>query len=375
MKKVLYVSPNGYLGGAERFVLTAAKFHLALGAYKPIILFYSHGEAVDEARSAGIECHILSRRVRLRNPINLFLSVLEIRRIFTHIKPEVLHFTMPYSQITGSLAALGLPVKKVWFQHGPVGGLLDKIASLFPTDLLLFNSQDLLERHSSSCWKKNIAAEEVLPLGITGDGKERMIYGEPSVRVSAAGRICSWKGFHLLLLAIVEVEKEFPQLSYALKIAGNAKTSADSIYFDELKSMVKKNGLEKKVMFLSHVSEMASFYADTDLFIHTSITPEPFGLVVAEAMLQGCFVIGSNQGGVTEILINQETGISFDPSSKTAVQDLKNLLGLWLKPKESEVLEARNLARAAQLRIQGKFSVTHMGKRLEEVYDDLTTQR
>ena len=60
--KILYVSPNGYLGGAERFVLTSASAHNKEKC-EASILFYSNGEAVAEAKSAGIPVKILTTKL------------------------------------------------------------------------------------------------------------------------------------------------------------------------------------------------------------------------------------------------------------------------------------------------------------------------
>ena len=122
MVKVLYISPNGYLGGAERFVLTATVAHLKSSRIKAAILFFSDGEASREARAAGVECLTLKHKFRMRNPLQFIKALLEIRSIVKSYNPEVLQLTMPYSHIALSLATLGLNVKKVWFQHGPVGG-------------------------------------------------------------------------------------------------------------------------------------------------------------------------------------------------------------------------------------------------------------
>ena len=47
--KVLYISPNGYLGGAERFVVDITRLHQNTNV-ECAILFFSEGDAVDLAR-------------------------------------------------------------------------------------------------------------------------------------------------------------------------------------------------------------------------------------------------------------------------------------------------------------------------------------
>ena len=63
-------------------------------------------------------------------------------------------------------------------------------------------------------------------------------------------------------------------------------------------------------------------YIAADVFLHTSITPEPFGLVVCEAMLHDTLVIGSNRGGINDILVNQETGLTYSTDQEDSASQL-----------------------------------------------------
>ena len=79
---IVYICPNGYLGGAERFVLEAAYGHLRFGKYKPVIIFFSDGKAVDLARERKIDFFIIKQKFRLSNPVSLFKALVEIRKLF-----------------------------------------------------------------------------------------------------------------------------------------------------------------------------------------------------------------------------------------------------------------------------------------------------
>ena len=54
-----------------------------------------------------------------------------------------------------------------------------------------------------------------------------------------------------------------------------------------------------------------------------STEPEPFGLVALEAMLASKPVVGANHGGLTEIIVEGETGFLVEPNSE---DDLKAAL-------------------------------------------------
>ena len=147
MKRVLYISPNGYLGGAERFVLDACLGHIESGTYEPHILFFSKGRAQEMAAELGISHTILKNRFRLSRPLSLLRALREIRLFLKRQNFPIYNATMPYAHIVGSLASLGLPMKRTWYQHGPVGGTLDKLASFFKVDQIYFNSEWTKRRH------------------------------------------------------------------------------------------------------------------------------------------------------------------------------------------------------------------------------------
>lgn len=373
MYKILYVSPNGYLGGAEKFVLTAALSHKKNNELEASILFFSQGEASVQAQNLGINCFFLKQRFRLRNPINLILALLEVRKIVKSYNPDVLHLTMPYSHIVLSLATVFMGIKKIWFQHGPVGGRLDQLANIFPVEMIWYNSEDLKKRHHLT-WPKPIVrnSEHVINLGVQSNENNHEIFCSEKLKIGTAGRICSWKGFHLMIQALGELKKENIKSSYHFTIAGDAKNEHDKKYREELGALVRYYNLEEEVEFLKHVEKMEQYYLGLDLFIHSSVIPEPFGLVVAEAMACGCFVIGSNSGGVSDILKNGKTGISFTSTSEEALIELKKILSIFLRPlTEEEKVIYRKWALAGKKLIKENYSIEGMNKNMEKLYLEL----
>ena len=369
-KKILYVSPNGYLGGAERFVLTAAGLHHKNSNFDVAILFYSDGEAVKEAKSLGITTYILKSRFKLSHPLALLKALKEMRKITEHFAADILHLTMPYAHITMSLATIGLNLKKVWFQHGPVGGHLDRIGSLFRSDVIIYNSQYILERHTSSSFLSNVShSEHILKLGVSECEKRNPLFSTGVIRIGAAGRICSWKGFHNVLLAIAELKKESPLKPFSFKIAGSPKNPGDMAYLIELKKIVFENHLINEVQFLGHVDDISTFYKEIDVFVHCSTIPEPFGLVVAEAMAHGCGVIGSNEGGVRDILKDRQTGWTFSSTRETAIPELKSRLRDLLNINETWASqEFIDFSKAGQIFVKENYSIVSMVDKLEEIY-------
>lgn len=373
MKKVLYISPNGYLGGAERFVLTAAKAHAAGNKIAASILFFSGGEAYEEAKMAGLECYILKQSFRFRYPWKLFSALMEIRTIVKKIDPDILQLTMPYSHISLSLATFGLNIKKVWFQHGPVGGWIDRLANLFPVDVILYNSLDVQTRHRQTWPCANVKNQElIINYGINPSFTKHTLFQSSPLALGTAGRICYWKGFHLLLMALGELKQEASLKPFKLQIAGSVKMQIDQQYKNKLLELTKTYNLISEVEFLEHKNNMEEFYHNIDIFIHTSVIPEPFGLVVAEAMINGCLVVASDTGGVRDLIENEISGFNFPSTSRNAVSELKKILNIFLNSNEDFPSEKYQLIAASGKKfIEKNYSIQQMNEQLENIYLNL----
>ena len=65
-----------------------------------------------------------------------------------------------------------------------------------------------------------------------------------------------------------------------------------------------------------------------DVFVHASISPEPFGQVVVEAMLAGVPVVAAAAGGRAEILTDGVNGLLYPAGDVEALAEaLRRLRG------------------------------------------------
>ena len=56
------------------------------------------------------------------------------------------------------------------------------------------------------------------------------------------------------------------------------------------------------------------------------LLPEPYGLVVLEAMAMGKAIIASNEGGPVEMIVNNESGLLIEPNNPEILADSIDLL-------------------------------------------------
>lgn len=144
------------------------------------------------------------------------------------------------------------------------------------------------------------------------------------------GRLVDVKNIPLLLNTISEVDDDF-----VLIIVGGGQLE------DELKSIVKRKKIENKVLFVGRleVDALYSWFALAHVLILSS-TYEPFGAVVNEALLGGCFVICSELAGASS-LINDTNGHIFNPYDKQALIEKIKLVSDIIEALENKNIQLR----------------------------------
>jgi glycosyltransferase involved in cell wall biosynthesis len=101
-----------------------------------------------------------------------------------------------------------------------------------------------------------------------------------------------------------------------------------------------------------------------DVFSHTAVQPEPFGLVLLEAMAASRPVVASKAGGPLEIVREAETGMLAEPGSARAHADC--LCSLLRDPARRE-----SMGREGRLRVESQFSAATFARRLHAIYADI----
>lgn len=79
----------------------------------------------------------------------------------------------------------------------------------------------------------------------------------------------------------------------------------------DMKQKAKSLGVEDHVLFLGKQDWVSEFYQMSDLVLLLS-EKESFGLTLLEAMKSGVVPIGSNAGGIKEVIKHDETGFIVD---------------------------------------------------------------
>ncbi len=145
--------------------------------------------------------------------------------------------------------------------------------------------------------------------------------GDATFLVGLFGRIKHYKGQHLLVEAIGKALQQGEDV--AALIVGHAM---EDDYLADLKQQVQANGWQARILFRDFVDQPQRLMQACDVIALTTVE-ETFGLVLVEAMRAGVAVIGSDRGGVPEIIDHEKTGLMF---RSTSADDLySQLQRLW----------------------------------------------
>ena len=183
--------------------------------------------------------------------------------------------------------------------------------------------------------------------------------------VGLVARLDWWKGHEFFLEAMAEVASKNHNIK-GLIIGGLAELNYDrSIrYLDRLHVMVKSLGLEEKIIFTGHRSDVPRLLAALDVVVHASSTPEPFGLTVIEGMAAGKPVVATAAGGVLDIIEDGVNGLLVPcKDSKAMAMAILQIL--------SDRDKAEQMGLAARRRVTEKFTVKQQVTAVQKLYDSI----
>lgn len=215
----------------------------------------------------------------------------------------------------GILLSLLTPWRVVIYTHGEevVQASYNRLARLRG---LALRAADVVVTVSSFTRDRLISDFGVSPdrirLVVNGVDLERFTPGDTSEPfILSVGRLIERKGFDRLIDAFTLIAPEFP--AYRLKIAGHGGDEA------ALKARAARSTAADRIDFLGGVDDAAltRLYRSCAFFMMPNRTladgdTEGFGLVFLEANACAKAVIGGRAGGVTDAVIDGETGLLVD---------------------------------------------------------------
>ena len=137
----------------------------------------------------------------------------------------------------------------------------------------------------------------------------------------------------------------------------------DQQYYQDVCEYIELEGLSDNVTITGHQENVSELMACMDIVVVPSV-PEPFGLVVLEAMMMKKPVIAFNVGGPSEIIQHGETGILVSEIKSEALGDEIGMLSNDPLMREKMGLKGREL-------LSSDFTCNTQAKNIESVLEKL----
>jgi glycosyltransferase involved in cell wall biosynthesis len=173
--------------------------------------------------------------------------------------------------------------------------------------------------------------------------------------VGALTLLRAGKGLETLIDATPRVLSRHPAVQIAIVGEGPE--------LELLRSRAALCGAGDAVHFLGASTEPANMLRGMDVFVHPSWA-EAFPYVILEAMALGRPILASDVGGISEAVVDGESGVLVPARDHEALADM--LIGLLDDPERRHRLGQKALRRQSQ-----KFTDTTMINRTIEVYDEV----
>jgi glycosyltransferase involved in cell wall biosynthesis len=215
----------------------------------------------------------------------------------------------------------------------------------------IYNAIDL-QRFSSERAKLDLDDLAGLPPAVAG-----------TLRVGLVATFARWKGHKVFLNALARLSREAPVRGYV--IGGPIyQTGGSQWSFEELRQEADALGLTGRIGFTGFVDDNASAMRSLDVVVHASTEPEPFGMVIIEAMACSKAVIASRAGGATELFDEGVQALSHAPGDASALaEQIQRLV--------SEPKLRHELGQAAHASVQERFAGSRLSRELVAVYREV----
>ena len=217
-------------------------------------------------------------------------------------------------------------------------------------------------KHGISKDKITVLANPLRPSPMPRPLKESYKSNTDEVLIGHFGRIVPWKGQLEFIEAFAIVKKNFPHISAI--IVGEV-TDGNDEYFQSLTDRIADLNIQDSIHFLGYKNNTADYYNICDIIVHSSIEPEPFGLVIIESMAAGKPVIASSLGAAPEIIDDGITGLIADPRDKDKLS--AQIISLVKSTKLRGELGAN-----AQIEVDKSYRLDFIAKKFSSMYKEIS---
>ena len=379
-RKILYYFMGGGIDGGSDYSLFYHLVNLDKSKFEPLVLYRKKKYLVlklEEQKIFARKNRLLLLRNKFKNyknsyiyklidifPVSKtlidsvlsFFEVIFIVQIILQKKVDILHTNHGINFDRSAIIAGILTRRKIFAHYRGLSklGKLDVKLTRFVEKIICisnFTKQEYINCGVASHKCVTIYNGVDLNKFIRTDFKQTGL-----INIGSIGRLEVWKGHHILLRAIPIIIETIKNIKFLIVVRSNQDN-----YLIKLAHELR---IEKYIIFFEAIENVEEIFSKFDIFVHTSIEPEPFGRVIIEAMAMGLPVISTNIGGPKEIIKDGYDGYLLPPDDSKILAE--KIIYLIDNP------EIRyQIGRNALMTAKNRFDIAKTTKNIEDLYSSV----
>ena len=356
LRIVQLIAPSK-IAGAERSTVSLCRGLSARGHNVSLLVKYSH-ELLETARAEGVD----ALSMRFAGKLNL-MAVGRLARWFSQHKVDVVATQLSTASLWGTLAARYIGVPSV----ATVRALNSKTCYVYADRIITVSHavKDHLVEQGVEASKIRVVYNGVDLSKFVPPADRKLAKSEvgllpDALVVGVVAHLTAKKGHKWFLDAVAPLLRTFPSLQILFLGEGEERAN--------LREQVGALKLENRVIFAGFHPDVVPWMSAMDVLVLPPIAKEGFGRVLVEAGAMSVPVIGTDVGGIGEVIVPGETGFVVAPGDASALQTaLSALLD------DAELRE--KMGAAGRQRALNEFSQERMVEQTESVYRELLAER
>ncbi len=385
--KVLFLTSCTGRGGSGNSLFYFLK-HIDRSRIDPVVVMPKQGVIGKRLAAEGIRCLVYPRlRERLyemrygragwitklvsliRNSIDCCFFVLQLTALISREKADLVHCNQMMVKLMGAAAGIlsGIPV--VWHCRTIYNTRPQRVGFKLAAKLRVVRRVIAVSNAAAANYPGLSLKVVVIHNGVDlehfardqvagGIHKVLDVREESTATVGFMGRMVRWKGIDRLLDAAEMILAAGHRPTFVI-MGENPNNSSEDL-LQMYKDSVHDRCLSRHVLFAGFQKDVRPILVDLDLVVVPSITPDPCPRSVIESLALGVPVVGSDTGGIPELVIDGTTGLL---SKAGDAADLARKILCLLESKGCR----QKMSLAARESVERKHDASQVADRIQEV--------
>ena len=382
MKRILYLHAGAEMYGADKVLLELIK-GLDHQEFEAHVILPNDGVLVEALRQVGAQVSVLDYPILRRKYFNPKGIVDYIRSYNFYAKQIALYaqehsIDMVHNNTSAVLEGIYLKRKLklplIWHVHEIIvkpKAISDFINMLMGryADKIVTVSQAVANHIKQSPFIKD-SQVEVIYNGVdnavyypmdASSIREKFDIAQDALVIGMIGRVNAIKGQNDFIEAVEPLLEKNEQ---AVAFLAGGVFPGEEWRLEELDKRIASSSVVSQIHRIDYYDKTSELYNMFDIFVLPSIKPDSLPTVVLEAMACSKPVVGYNNGGIAEMVVDDKSGHLVKPNSP---QELSNAIFLLLDSSEKR----EQFGREGYQRQKELFSLDSYIKNFSEFYDNL----